>query len=379
MKKNLSLILVCTAAVLFIAGCKSNPEPQFASFDFPLKATGSKAKTTTMVTVTNRLDPAWLSTPTNLFTLGPGDRLEIELLDDPASKTTTVVGPDGKIYFNLLPGVDVWGLSLGQAKQRIEQNLANYIRGTPQVNLTLREVASKHVWLLGRVQAPGVYTMSAPMTLLEAVTMAGGSSSFVGTKDISGGPLGEDLADLKHSFVVRNGKLLPVDLNALLNRGDLSQNIYLQPDDFVYFSPAYTREVYVLGAVVQPKPVPYSEGMTLAGAIAGAYGTVRDAYLYHVVIVRGSMSQPEVTVVNYKDIVHGKAPDVALQPHDIVYVPLAPYRYLRKYAEIALNTFVSSVAINAGSRLGPGGTGVVITVGAPTTTGTTTPTAPPIR
>jgi len=45
----------------------------------------------------------------------------------------------------------------------------------------------------------------------------------------------------------------------------------------------------------------------------------------------------------------GEDTDIVLQPRDIVYVPLSPYRYLRRYAEIILNTFVTSTAINAGS------------------------------
>ncbi|HYG24100.1 MAG TPA: polysaccharide biosynthesis/export family protein [Verrucomicrobiae bacterium] len=377
---NKTLYTIAASAVLMasLAGC-AHRNATFNSLD---SAEAPKAAAPEMVTVTNHIDAAWLAAPTNLFTLGPGDRLEIELLDEPASKSTTVVGPDGKLYFNLLPGLDVWGLSLGQAKQLIEQNLANYIRGTPRINITLREVASQRVWILGRVQAPGVYTMSGPMTLLEAISGAGGSLTFAGAREVSGGPLGEDLADLKRSFIVRNGSLLPVDFDRLLTEGDLSQNIYLQPDDFVYFAPAFAREVYVLGAVVQPRPVIYHDGLSLAGAVAGAYGTVRDAYLNHVVVVRGSVSQPEVAVVDYKAIVNGRAADVALQPHDIVYVPFSPYRYLRKYAEIALNTFVNSVAINAGTRLGPRpaagvGAGVFIPVGSGIQI--TPPAAPPIR
>ena len=60
--------------------------------------------------------------------------------------------------------------------------------------------------------------------------------------------------------------------------------------------------------------------------------------------------------------------DMELQPQDIVYVPFSPYRYLQHYAELIVNTFVSSVAINAGTRpLGQpptiGGAGVFIPVG----------------
>jgi protein involved in polysaccharide export with SLBB domain len=251
--------------------------------------------------------------------------------------------------------MDVWGLTLGQTRDMIQHELGKYVRGQPQVNVILRGVESKHVWLLGRFQQPGVYNMSTPMTLLEAIAMAGGSQSFAGTRQISeGGPLGEDLADLRRSFIVRNGRMLPVDFQALMDKGDLSQNIYLQSDDFVYFAPAYAKEVYVLGAVTQPKPVQYVKGMTVIQAITGAYGTVRNAFLAHTVIVRGSLSQPQIAIVNYYDIVKGRAPDVVLQANDIVYVPFTPYRYLRNYLDTALDTFASSAAINAGSRAANG-------------------------
>jgi polysaccharide export outer membrane protein len=160
---------------------------------------------------------------------------------------------------------------------------------------------------------------------------------------------------------------LPVDFHRLLNEGDLKQNIYLQPDDFVYFTPSYAREVHVIGAVFQPKAVPYTEGMTVAAAIAGAYGTVKDAYLRHVAVLRGSFNEPQIAIVDYNAIVHGAAPDMELEPNDIVYVPFAPYRYLRKYVDIILNTFVSSVAINAGTSAvikgGAQGAGIFIPIG----------------
>lgn len=349
------LVLGLAPAVLMLAaGCKTpdSGAAAYAAISTNEPPAAGNLQSLQMQSVTNQLDSALLRAPTNLFTLGPGDKVDIEMPEETNSLTTTVVGPDGKIYFSLLPGLDVWGLTIGQTREMIEHELGRYVRGQPQVNVTLRDVQSKHVWLLGRFQAPGIYNMAAPTTLLEAVAAAGGSQSFAGQRQISeGGPLGEDLADLRRSFIVRNGQMLPVDLYRLLDKGDMSQNIYLQPDDFVYFAPAYAKEVYVLGAVVQPKPVQYIRGMSLMQAIAGAYGTVRDAYLAHVTIVRGSLTQPQVAFVNYYDIVKGHAPDVQLQPNDIVYVPLTRYRYLRKYLDVALNTFVSSMAINEGTKI----------------------------
>src|SRR6516162_6944934 len=97
--KNLLLRSIAGAALVFsLSGCQHTPPPRYMSFD-PAKSHSSRVH---MVTLTNRLDLTWLKPSTNLYTLGRGDRVEIELLDDPGSRVTTIVGPDGKIYFNLL-------------------------------------------------------------------------------------------------------------------------------------------------------------------------------------------------------------------------------------------------------------------------------------
>lgn len=302
------------------------------------------------VTLSNQLDSVWLQTPTNLFTLGPGDKLEIEVIGEPASRTTTIVAPDGKIYFNLLPGVDVWGATLSEAGTRLEEELAKFVKEKPQISITLRQVESKRIWVLGRVHAPGVYSMAAPMTVLEAVSMAGGTMTLANYQDQEAAGISEELADLSRSFVLRKGKLLPVSFERLLRHGDMSQNIYLEPDDFVYFPAATAREVIVLGAVAQPRRVPYVDHMTVAAAVAGAYGTINGAYMHHVAVVRGSLDNPQIAIIDYKRVIRGEEPDMALEPHDIVYVPFSPYRYIQKYLEVVLNTFAASAAINAGAR-----------------------------
>jgi protein involved in polysaccharide export with SLBB domain len=348
--------------LIFGSGCRTAPQQ---SNRIGLAAVGAAALNT--VNFTNHVDPAWLQPPDKLFTLGPGDKLEIELIGEPLSRTATVVGPDGKIYFELLSGIDVWGLTIAQARAQMEGELAKYVRRPPQISLVLRGVESKRIWVLGCVQAPGLYVMAAPMTLLEAISMAGGAMSLTSFRDQAAAGLNVELADLRHSFVIRQGKLLPVDFHRLYDEGDLSQNIYLQPDDFIYFPSATAGDVYVLGAVTQPQPVPYSENLTVAGAIASSFGTIKGAYLHHVAVVRGSMSQPQITIVDYKAVLRGEAPDLALQPRDIVYVPFSPYRYLQHYAEVILNSFVSASAINAGSaavtKQTTGGAGVFIPVG----------------
>jgi protein involved in polysaccharide export with SLBB domain len=305
------------------------------------------------VTVTNAIPPEVRNAQPEPFRLGPGDRLDLELLGDPLTKTTTIVGPDGKIYFYYLPGVDVWGLTLTETKEAIDRELGKFIRDKaeiPPVGITLRAVESKRVWMLGRFANPGVYAMTAPMRVLEAVALAGGTMSLSGNQQSNFAYTSEELADLQRAFVVRKGKLLPVNFYKLLKEGDLSQNIYLQPDDFIYMPPAAAREVYVLGAVGQPKAVQYNDELTLVAAIASAYGTIQDAYVHQVAIVRGSMSNPQIAIVDYKNVIQGKAENVLLQPQDIVYVPFSPYRYISKYLNLILDTFVGAVAINEGAR-----------------------------
>ena len=360
---------VLFAVALTLAGCRypTMETPKFESKGPRSPAAAVEAPKLSQVELTNQFDRSWLAPATNLFTVGPGDKLEIELLSEPGSKTVTVVAPDGKIYFSLLPGIDVWGLSLGQIKARLEQELSKYVRDQPQVSLVLRDVQSRHVWILGHVQAPGIYPLAAPMTLLEALSLAGGSLSLSSFRQAEAFGASDELADLRRSFVLREGRMLPVDFQRLLHLGDLSQNIYLQPDDFIYLPATTAREIYVLGAVTQPRAVPFKDGMTVASAVASAYGTVTGAYLQHVAVVRGSLSHPQIAIVDYKYVLRGMSKDVALEPGDIVYVPFSPYRYLTKYAQLVVDTFVSSAAINGGEQLvgqqTVGGAGIFIPVG----------------
>ena len=349
--KRAALCFFGIAALAWLCGCKTGPRfDAFAATQARLAALTNL----TPVAVTNRVDPALLQAPAERFTLGPGDRLEIEIVGDPATRTAATVGPDGKIYFNLLPGLDVWGLTLPEARTLIERGMAQFVREPPRVSVTLRGVESRRIWLLGRLNTPGIYPLPAPMTLLEALTAAGGPTSPAAVASPGTGTAGlnyaDDLADLRRSFVIRNGQILPVDFYGLLKEGDLAQNIYLRADDFVYVPSRVAREVFVLGAVLQPKSVLYRERMSLAAAIAQAQGTMKDAYLSHVAIVRGSLTQPKIAVVDYNAVTRGESPDVLLEPGDIVYVPFSPYRTLERYTMLILNTFVSTVAINEGAR-----------------------------
>jgi protein involved in polysaccharide export with SLBB domain len=144
----------------------------------------------------------------------------------------------------------------------------------------------------------------------------------------------------------------------------MSQNIYLQPDDFIFLPSSLYQAVYVLGAVTNPRSVPYTDQLTLVSALANVNGYLRDAYVTHIAILRGSLNQPHIMVVDYKAIISGATTDVPLEPGDIVYVPLTPYRFLVDYADLITTTFVNAWSADMGVRVveGSGNIGVAVPV-----------------
>ena len=289
--------------------------------------------------------PALLQAPTEPYRLGPGDKLDIEILNETGSRAETFVTPDGRLYYNLLSGVEVLGKSTAELKPELESQLAKYYY-RPQVTISLVEAVSQRVTVLGRVNNPGSFSLKNPMRVLDALSLAGGlfASRFTGTT--------EELADLKHSFVTRKGEVLPVDFERLIRDGDLSQNIYLQADDFIYLPSSLTNEVYVLGAVTEPRPVGFMNEMNLLGVLGRGLGLRPEADLTRVNIIRGSLTDPKIATVDAKAILTGDATNIRLEPGDIVYIPGAGSILAKSLAREAVNTFVRVVAANEGVNFG---------------------------
>ncbi len=333
-----SLLPLIASGLALFSGCQSNslpvarqgiPDPVAAELNvFPAQP----------------LDPAMLRPSDSVFHLGPGDTMEIEVIGDSANRTSLTVGPDGKVYYNILPGVDVWGLTLPEAADRIGEELRKFVREKPAVSLVLKSVASRQIWVLGRLNSPGVYALGGPTSILDVVVEAGG----VAVNTPVGGVSSDD-ADLSRSFLIRKGHIVPVDFQRLLHEGDASQNVYLEPDDFIYVPPLRSAQVHVLGAVLQPRSERMTGSLTVIQAIAMAGGTVPDACLPNVAILRGSLAHPQIAIVAVNQVLGGKAPDVRLEPGDIVYVPYTPERVLLRYVNLILDTFVRTVGVNEGA------------------------------
>lgn len=350
---HLIVFLHLVLAAAFLPACSPQSPPSAASA-IPRTALAPVAGKS----VPAKLDKRLLQMPLDPYRLGPGDIIDIELLGSGDGPQRTLVGPDGKIYFHLLSGQQVWGLKLGETQRTLEAGLTAYVKN-PNINITLREIHSRRVWVLGRVVRPGIYPLNQPMTVIEAISKAGG----LFTSRMSGST--EELADLNHSFLIRNNTMIPVDFNKLIREGDTSHNIYLKADDFIYLPSALGSAVYVLGAVYQPRAVAFKNEVSLMTALAHCRGLTEEARPKEIAIVSGSLQSPSIVIVDAQAILTGQSPDILLKPKDIIYVPSRPVLSLAKYARLVVDTFARTLAANegVGAAGGEGGVGVNIDLG----------------
>ena len=325
------VFLLLSGALRAASPHEFDPRPKTPAPGFTTAAHGS------------RISSAMLTPSNEAYRVGPGDKLDIEIMGGEATRRTSLVAPDGRLYYDLAPGIDVSFLTLDEIRHQLEKELAAYYR-EPQISVTVSEVRSKRVWVLGRLNKPGIYPLTHPTTIIDAISQAGGlfTSRFSGTT--------EELADLEHSFIIRGRTMIPVSFSGLLRDGDMSQNIYLEPNDLIYLPSSLTKEINILGAVKQPRAVGFNQEMSLSAAIGAGLGPAPEADLRHVAIVRGSLAKPQIAVVDFIAIEQGKAPNVRLEPRDIIYVPTSRWQSLGQIAELVTNTFVRTVATNEGSR-----------------------------
>lgn len=274
------------------------------------------------------------------LTLGPGDVLNISLFGKPeTAKTEIPIGPDGRITFLQAEDINATGLTIDELREALDKKLGEFYN-SPRTIIAPAAYRSKKYYLLGSISAKGVFPLNRPTTIIEAIAQAGGLETGVFQQNTV------ELADLSHSFVVRGGKRLPVDFERLFQRGDLSQNFAIEPDDYVFFASAAANQIFVIGAVAGTGVVPYTRNASLISAITARGGFVDKAYQSRVLVIRGSLNKPESIIVDAKAILAGEAPDFRLEPKDIVYVSRRPWARAEEILDNATTTFIQAAVVN---------------------------------
>jgi|ERR1041385_4189406 protein involved in polysaccharide export with SLBB domain len=274
------------------------------------------------------------------LTLGPGDVLNLSLFERPETVRTDVsIAPDGRLSF-LRTNVVAAGLTIDELRTKLDQALSPFYQD-PRTVITPSAIHSKKYIILGSVVTRGVFPFDRPMTLIEAIARAGGLETGVHEQHTV------ELADLPRSFLIRNGQRVPVDFDRLFARGDLSQNIPLEPDDFLYFASAQANEIYVLGEVVRPGIVAFASKPSALKVIASRGGYTPRAFKSRVLVVRGSLDHPQTFVVDTRAVLSGNQPDFQLQPRDIVYVSSNPWKLAGELVDVAARAFVQGFLVEA--------------------------------
>jgi protein involved in polysaccharide export with SLBB domain len=197
----------------------------------------------------------------NDYIVGPGDTLEIQLYgNEPASYELTVER-DGRVNFPKLGPIMVSAMSFVEARSVIEQRVAKQLIGT-RVSVTMGDLRSIRVFVLGEAEKPGSYTVSGLSTMTNALFVSGGVKK---------------IGSLRNIQLKRNGRLVTtLDLYDLLLHGDTSGDRQLLPGD-VIFIPPIGNIVSVDGAVQRPAIYELKSEKTVAQAIDIAGGLKPDA------------------------------------------------------------------------------------------------------
>jgi polysaccharide export outer membrane protein len=242
--------------------------------------------------------------------LGARDVLDIKVLQDSNLNTKTTIGDDGNMTMPLLGKVNVAGMTAAQAEQHIKSLLESKYMTKAEVILQVLEYGNKPISVIGAVVHPGTIGVSGNITLLQAITQAGGLAGGYG----------------KSLYVLRtaaNGltERIDIDIEDLMVNGNPDLNLPLSPNDVINVPVDTPITIYVLGEVMHPGTVQFrrSQTPTLLQALAGAGGPT-DRASKKAVIKRMVNGKEETHEINYRHILSPGRTDVVLMDNDTIYI-----------------------------------------------------------
>ena len=215
-----------------------------------------------------------LTTPKN-YILGPGDELNITLSGLNETDINAKLNRDGMIRVEYVGLISLTGLTIDQAKQRIFTRMARSYPalslGKTKLNISLSNLRSIRVTVIGEVERPGAYQVSSLATVFNVLYLTGGPT-------ING--------SLRNIQVVRNNKTIAtIDLYPFLQKGLLNSDTRLEDQDVLVFTPTLKR-VEVAGMVKRPMVYELLPNENLAQALAYAGGFSDSAFTDRLKIVQ---------------------------------------------------------------------------------------------
>jgi polysaccharide export outer membrane protein len=168
-------------------------------------------------------DASWAQAPQESpsYLIGPNDILSIYVWKEPELTREVIVMPDGRVTIPLAGEIVALGRTVTQLKKTISEKLEKYVTA-PEVTVMVKESRSQVIYTIGKVAKPGSYPLTSSMTILQALSAAGGFKEW---------------ADQKNIIIVRRqaGKeiQIPFNFNEFTSGKNLEKNILLQPGDTI--------------------------------------------------------------------------------------------------------------------------------------------------
>ena len=250
---------------------------------------------------------AFAQQPPREYVLNLGDGIDIAVFGESDLSRTVTIGPNGKITLPLVGEIQAAGLTVPQLTERLTEALKAYLRN-PQVTVTVREYPRSYVYLVGQVGRTGQLEIQRGWTMLEVMISAGVTPR----------------AALRRATLTRKstGEVIPIDLDRLLNRGDRSVNVSVEPGD-VIMVPALQNKIMVLGAVASPGAYEFDDGAKIFDAVIRAGSPLERSAQNNIGLIRqGADGKPIIKTVDMTKFVRGDfSQNVPVQDGDIVYIP----------------------------------------------------------
>ena len=156
------------------------------------------------------------------YIIGPGDILSVNVWREPELSKEVSVRLDGKMSLPLVNDIEAAGLTFAELRNQLAKKYGDFV-DFPEVSVTLVESRSKKIYLLGNINKSGEYLLQKNMTVVQAISLAGGLGEWANASDIK---LIRKIKGTEKPF--------RVDYDAIVSGKDLSQNVQLQPDDTIF-------------------------------------------------------------------------------------------------------------------------------------------------
>lgn len=237
------------------------------------------------------------------YMIGEGDTLTISVWGVEQLNFSVKVRPDGIIT---VPGLGEVAAS-GKLPRELQKELTVKLRDlvkNPIVTVTVSEITNCNVYMFGNGIKSGIYNMERKTTLLQLLC----SISEM------------NVADLRRAYLLRNGKKIKENFYNLYMKGDVSEDLQIEPNDALFIPLYQDKFVYVLGAVTTPKAIEFREGMSALEVILEAGDFNKFASKNKTFIVRKVGDTEIVIPIRVKDLLKkaDSKQNLKLQPGDYV-------------------------------------------------------------